>query len=150
MQSYLLAWNPNVYPWEELPQDAHVVTSGGLRPIRWSCGNNRRPEAGDQAFLIKLGVEPRGLIGRGTIVRGSFEDYHFRQERAREGKKCRYIEILFDSLVDGHRKVVVGMPELQLGVLAKQHWSTQISGIQIKPPVVNRLEEIWDNRLNDK
>ena len=49
--TYLLTWNPNNWPWDNL-EDAVRVTAEG-RPVddRWSCGNTKRIRVGDRLFL---------------------------------------------------------------------------------------------------
>jgi hypothetical protein len=68
MATYLLVWNPNHWFWAELPEVVKRVGRGEPVISRWSCGSNKRIAIGDRVFLMRLGREPRGIFGSGTVV----------------------------------------------------------------------------------
>ena len=66
MNTYLFAWNPKKWNWDTLLKDIDTVQKKGYVTRVWSSSNgNIRP--GDRAFLVKLGVEPRGIIASGYV-----------------------------------------------------------------------------------
>src|ERR1700730_9287781 len=54
MTTYLLAWNPKRWPWDDLTETAIAVKAGKRTIKSWSCGTSRRLRKGDRAFLIRL------------------------------------------------------------------------------------------------
>jgi 5-methylcytosine-specific restriction enzyme A len=67
MNTYLLAWNPNRWKWVELSDEADQTAAGTIVTGRWSCGNTKKIQKGDRVFLIRLGVEPKGIMGSGWV-----------------------------------------------------------------------------------
>ena len=65
MTTWLLAWNPHRWEWEDLDERVQEVEAHGASWDRWSYGRTKKIKKGDRVFLIKLGPEPRGLIGSG-------------------------------------------------------------------------------------
>ena len=49
----------------DLSNAASRVQSGRIVRDEWSCGVTKTIEPGDRVFLIKLGKEPRGIVGSG-------------------------------------------------------------------------------------
>lgn len=76
MATFLLAWNHKKWHWNNITEMAQLVQSGKLVTSRWSCGNSKRLQKGDQVFLIKLGQEPKGIFASGSVVQGSYQDLH--------------------------------------------------------------------------
>ena len=79
--TYLLTWNPDNY------QDGGNAGVRVGENERWTCHSTRSP-AGDRVYLIRLGGDPRGMVARGTVTEGSFEDADWRDP----SKTRRYIE----------------------------------------------------------
>jgi 5-methylcytosine-specific restriction enzyme A len=95
--------------------------------------------------MIRLGSEPRGLVGSGWTVPASTlaDDEHWNEARAANGEKARYADIYFDVLEESP---LIPMKELKVGPLSAMHWSTQISGISIPDDIVSHLEELWASK----
>ena len=68
MATYLFAWNPKLWPWPELDRECSRARRRGFVDIRWSSGRARQIEPGSRAFLIRLGVPPKGVIGSGHTL----------------------------------------------------------------------------------
>lgn len=64
--AFLLTWNPEHY------QDGGNAGVRAGRIERWSCYSTK-PVIGDRVYLIRLGVDPRGIVARGTVTEGSFK-----------------------------------------------------------------------------
>ena len=65
MTTYLLTWNPSKWPWPELDDCIREIRATGHYRERWSCGRNRKIVEGDRVFLLRQGLEPRGIVGSG-------------------------------------------------------------------------------------
>jgi 5-methylcytosine-specific restriction protein A len=113
---------------------------------RWSCGSSGRIVRGDRVFLIRLGREPRGIIGSGTVVTAPHEDIHWDPKEAQLGKKTLYIRFQFDALLDPEREPILWRERLKSEVpFSATHWDTRSSGIRIADDVASELEKAWSD-----
>ena len=142
MKTFLLAWNPKRWGWEDLADWIDRVEKGEAKNRRWSCGNSKRPQKGDRVFLIRLGEEPRGIFGSGTVVKGSYEDWHWEENKARQGKKARFLKFQFDILLNPEENVF-SREHLNKPPFDEMHWDIQKSGAEIPPDVAIELEKTW-------
>ena len=146
MATYLLVWNPNRWHWADLPDVVERVGRGEPVVERWSCGSTRGIASGDRVFLIRLGREPRGIIGSGTVVTAPYEDVHWDPREAQLGKTTRYIRFQFDALLDPEREPVLWRERLKSEApFSGVHWDTRSSGIRIADDVARELEKAWSD-----
>jgi 5-methylcytosine-specific restriction protein A len=144
MATYLLAWNPRRWQWTDLPDRAAEVARGGATIQRWSCGSAKGIKVGDRAFLIRLGVEPKGIVGAGTVVRERFEGPHFEPARAAQGDIVSRIEVRFDTLLDPDKQPLLAWEFLcTVAPFSIVRWDIRMSGVRIPNPVAVALEEEW-------
>lgn len=66
--------------------------------MRWSCGKTKRINTGDLFFLMRLGIEPKGIIGCGYITSKPYFFTHWDKEKAKEGKETLRTDLAFKSL----------------------------------------------------
>lgn len=145
METLLLAWNPDRFPWGGLKDELSEIRRKGQVTDSWSVGNRTTLKAGSRFFLIRLGVEPRGLVGSGWTTSDSFAAPHWDPDKAAKGGTTRYADIYFDALEE---LPIIPMDELRQPPFSNVHWSTQISGIQIPSPVAQALESLWAQRTS--
>ena len=138
---WLLAWNKNNWYWENYSDKCVKTKNGQTVRESWSCSSTK-PKLGDEVFMIKLGEQPRCLIGHGHVVRESYESGHYGDVKSSEGKKIHYVDVEFDRLLDYEKEECVPQDELAAKCSA-QHWSPQSSGIEIKPEVLPTLYALW-------
>ncbi len=148
MKTYLLAWKPIRSEWDDLPETSKAVKEGRSDPIRWSCGKSKRPQKGDRVFLIKLGKKPKGIIGSGYIVRGSYEDTHWDYERASKGETSNFVKVKLDTLLNPDIEPILDRELLDEQSFSEMHWDTQMSGVHIPESVAAELEILWSNFRN--
>lgn len=131
MTAYLLTWNPRMYA---LGGDAAVHPGAEMR---WSC-HSKQPAIGDTVYLMRLGVEPRGLIARGTVTQASFEDTDWGDASA----KRNYIMIRLDEY---RPDCASGLLPMQLLTLARPQfkWNPQSSGVSIDDDTATLLDALW-------
>lgn len=145
METILLAWNPDRYPWGDFQDELTEIRRSGQVTDRWSVGNRTTLTPGARFFLIRLGVEPRGLVGSGWTTSAPFEAPHWDLDRASKGQTARYADIYFDVLEEAP---IVSMDELAQPPLSDAHWSTQMSGIHIPDSVASTVEALWADRTS--
>ena len=145
---WLLAWNKDNWFWDHYSDKCVKTQKGQTVMESWSCLNTN-PKLGDEVFMIKLGEQPRCLIGHGHVIRESYENEHYGDVKSSEGKKIHYIDVEFDRLLDYEKEECVSQDELNAKCSA-QHWSPQSSGIEIKPEVLPALYTLWDAVTRDK
>lgn len=138
---WLIAWNKKNWDWPYYEEKCQDTKIGRECVESWVCANSN-PQIGDEVFLIKLGDEPRGIIGHGTVDRSIYEKVHYNAEKAADGKKEKAIDVRFDRIIDYNKDKIISQAELNAKCVG-QHWSPQSSGIEIKPSVVPTLRKLW-------
>ncbi|AXI99671.1 5-methylcytosine-specific restriction enzyme A [Cyclonatronum proteinivorum] len=146
MNTYLFAWNPTKWSWTDLAQNIESLNQTGRVIQKWSCVSHKQVRLGDRAFLVRLGTEPKGIMGSGTIISEAFLSEHW----SGEDKLVHRVFIEFDTLLNPMKEPILSLEALDIGKLSRQVWTPQASGISIKPDVTNELEAIWFNFLNDR
>jgi len=143
MNSYIFAWNPKNWIWEDLPECVVEANQTGRYLAKWSCANVKKIRKGDRAFLVKLGEQPKGIIGSGFVVSDVYEANHWNTEQAITGKKTNRVNIEFDVLSE---TPIVCDNELRQDVFKRQIWYTQKSGISIDKSIAIELEKLWQSK----
>lgn len=147
---YLLTWNPKNYDWRDLPDQVRSLGAGVRLVLKWSCGNTKRVPAGARVFLLRQGVEPKGIVASGYVTEPTFEDSHWDVSRAARGDKARYIRFAVDSLLDPYGTPPLRIDEsspLPLGELAINVGS---SGTLIPSHVAEALTLAWTGHASQR
>ena len=140
MKTILFTWNPKQWRWNDLPQDVIEANEYGRHIDTWSCGVTRNISPGDRAFLMRLGVPPKGIMGSGVVVSNPKEGPHWNTGRAARGDKAFYVDILFDALND---TPVLGEDTLSSPALKGHDWYPNASGTSIPENIADQLELLW-------
>ena len=148
MSTYLLTWNPAKWPWPELNECIRELRQTGQYLERWSCGRNRKITEGDRLFLLRQGLEPRGIVGSGWAVSEVFDDWHWDEAKRAAGQRTWCLEMKFDVLLNAEHEPILPRARLNEGVLGQMYWDSQSSGILIPPAVAKRLEREWKRITN--
>ncbi len=106
MATYLLAWNPKRWQWDDLSECIREVNEAGYTSIRWSCGRTRKIQSGDRLFLLRQGIEPRGILASGYAASDVFEAGHWDDNIRARGQTTLYVGASFDVLFDPDHEVV--------------------------------------------
>lgn len=144
MATYLLTWNPKRWPWDNLAADADAVAERGHFVLRWSCGNTKRIARGDRVFLLRQGVEPRGIIASGTVTTPSYEDEHWDPKHLAPGW---FVDVDFDALQDPETEPILTRARLGAPEYADVNWNTLASGISIPSHIAEVLEREWASMI---
>ncbi|MCK9210739.1 MAG: HNH endonuclease [Ignavibacteriaceae bacterium] len=138
-KTYLVVWNPKRWTWDNIEESVEQVDLTGKCSFRWSCGNTKSIKPGERIFLVKVGTEPKGIIGAGFATTTSFPGRHW----SGENKEAYYIDIDFEVLLNPEKELILTLDILKMGKLAEQSWTPQASGISIRPELVDELEALW-------
>ncbi len=147
MKTYLLTWNPNRSPEPEMPRQANETAAGKTVIGRWSCGNTKQIEVGDRVFLIRLGVEPKGIIGSGWVVKPPYFDTHWDVQKQAEGKQGLFVMCEWERILNPTIDVPLSINKLPRWKIGKKSWTPQSSGIQIPPQIISELEDLWAKHI---
>jgi 5-methylcytosine-specific restriction protein A len=138
--TYLLSWNPNKWKWRGFEAAAAKVSGGIPRRDFWTCGNTKRIRRGDRFLLIRLGSEPRGIIGGGRILSEPREVAHWDHSRKERGVAALGTDIVFDYL---SVRPVVPMDELK-SEYQDVWWTPQNSGMIVPVSVADEIFRLLD------
>lgn len=152
MSTFLLAWNPKLWSWyeDEIDEIAEMIRAGSDVEERWSCGLSKKIREGDRVFVIRLGIEPRGIFASGIVTQAPQMGPHWDDARAEAGEEALFIVFRYDVLLNPEmgkdniipREFLKNDPRV-----SNMHWDTQMSGIQIPDDVATELERIWSESL---
>lgn len=140
MKTFLFAWNPNNWVWKTLKEDIERTKNGEKVRESWRIRSHRKAEPGDRVFLVRLGVEPKGIMASGYVDSYPFLGSHWSAEE----KMIHYVEIDFDVILDADIEPLLGLDILNEG-LPKYNWTPQSSGMEIGQAIAEGLELIWFN-----
>ncbi len=140
--AYLLSWNPGMFrQGGDGNSDKKLDIKVG-ETKRWSC-TSKHPKVGDDIYMVRLGMEPRGIFLKGVVTKESFqaEDWNDSQ------KKRNYIEFEVQELRLSCNEGLLPMVLLKKGI-PEQIWTTQTSGIEIKQGFTQTLQLLWESGKN--
>lgn len=144
MATYLLTWNPRRFPWNEFADDIIQLRDTGPMLLTWSCGNTRRIQSGDRFFMMRLGEEPRGIVGSGVVLVGPNSGAHWDSEQAAQGETSLFVETLLETLRDARTEAILPYEVLRTDpLLSAMHWTPQASGVRIPEEIASEVERRW-------
>ncbi|HET6387922.1 hypothetical protein [Hyphomicrobium sp.] len=127
MSYYLLLWNPA----SEKTITKSFDLDQGRRSGSWSCGNAKGVRVGDTVILRKTGRGTRGIVGMGTVTRGSYES-----RWSHSGEVGLFVDVEWNTLEN--EPILTqedAVPESSL-------WKAQSGGVQISDQEGELLEEL--------
>lgn len=144
MATYLFAWNPAlVWKWPELASDVRKVARRGHLDTGWNSGRTRSIEVGSRAFLVRVGVEPKGLFGAGYVLKAPEERIHWRPEKAALGLTTNYLELRLDQLFE---LPPVTYADLAVPPFSRFRWGVRSSGTRVPMTLADALETLWERK----
>ena len=141
----LFAWNPKKWDWkeDELTKQILKLAETGTAEDTWSCGNRKDLPIGSRFFVIRLGLEPKGIVGSGLTTSKPEEGPYWAPAHARAGKTALYVDLKFDFLA---KEPLIEWEELQELPYSSFSWGIQASGVQLPEIVAAALELLWRRR----
>ena len=140
-KSWLLAWNPNMWNWEDLSEAAELTQNGDSYPTTWACTSSG-VAPGDRVYIITLGTNNNGIMASGYATSTQYEYEHWDPDKRADGQMNKGIDISLDHVIDvSHQNPLTQV--LLRNQFPDQHWSPQGSGISIKDYYAEALEKAW-------
>lgn len=141
IRAFLFTWNPQKWNWTDIQEDIEHLQNNEYLMKRWSCGNSKNIRKGDRIFLLKLGQEPKGIMGSGYAKSSTYVGTHW---DGTVGKNANYVDIEFDVLINPERSTIFeDNAFIKVDPNRTQQWFPQQSGISINPEIVSSLESNW-------
>ena len=140
-RSWLLSWNPSKWDWGTFAVDRAKTMAGKKVDISWKC-RAKQPSPGDRVFLVRTGIDPKGIVAAGKITRPPYEAKHWDPARANAGDTTSFVDVAFDSVRDAETDEIVTLKALN-DREPDQEWSPQNSGIEVKNKPARTLERLW-------
>jgi hypothetical protein len=137
--TYLLEWNPELWPWQKVQAEMHAAHKSGSEAIRWDVGGNRDPQLSDRVFLMRVRSQ-QGIVGAGRISKAPADALHWHPERAAKGQKYTFVEVIFQQLFEAP---LITLAELRLSPFAGHNWVPRRSGRPIPEPFATALANRW-------
>jgi len=141
--AFLLTWNPAKWQWLDLPADIARIRSGDSAEGVWSVAN-QSVKVGDRVFLMRLGQEPKGIMGSGYATSGPHETNHYSGEPE---KTQTSVDVKWDTLLDPGADAILDAAELKKRI-PEVNWFPQNSGIAIPVESYAKLESLWRQHLD--
>ncbi|MFO1413779.1 MAG: hypothetical protein U1F10_07715 [Burkholderiales bacterium] len=144
MATYLFAWNPSLWEWPTLARDIRKLARQGHLDTDWSAGRTRALDVGSRAFLVRVGVPPKGIFGAGYTLTGPEPALHWRPEKAAAGVTTQYLHLRLDALF---ALPPVTYDDLAVPPFARFRWGVRASGVRVPTSLADRLEALWEERV---
>ncbi|MES2426314.1 MAG: hypothetical protein V4560_05045 [Bacteroidota bacterium] len=141
MKAYLFGWNPLKFEWADIDDDIKILAETGKLEDNWSVISHKSIQPGDRAFIVRVGIEPKGIFASGIIASDPYLAF-------RKGRHYYRITVAIDVLLNPDKEPILNLDILKTGNLAAQNWTPQASGISIRPELVDELEGVWQDFLN--
>lgn len=135
MSAYLLTFNPDIYSNNE---DKTLIYAVGDKDT-WAC-YSQQPKLGDTVYLMRLGVNPKGIIAKGTITKESFSKEHWSDA----SKQITVIEFVVDDFRPNCEQGLLPLMLLNLAI-ENYNWCPQRSGLVIDPVSHEQLVSLWND-----
>ena len=144
MEAYVLTWNPAKWQWADLAAAIEVTRNGALYKCQWSTGNTRRIRPGGRLYLLRQGVEPRGIMAAGIATSRVEHVQHHNPAQAAQGQMANRVWVEFDRIVEPggegflHRQTLVErVPD------AVANWRPAASGMSLSIEEAYLVEQFW-------
>lgn len=147
MATFLLTWNPSSFEWDTLADDVAAVSNGEMPETpSWSIGGRKSGvEPGDRFFMLRQGVEPRGIMASGRLISEIWRGGHWSGSGT-----AGFVDIVFDVLIDpvDEPDLVIPIEELVERFEGRFYFKrVQSSGQRLPDDVAEELEQMWSERV---
>ncbi len=134
---FLITWNPQQERWHAMPKASPLTLSGALYKDWWGV-RSKSVTIGSRLFLLRQGVEPKGIVGSGWATSAP------RLRNPPEpGRINHIVDVVFDTMLDPEKYPPLDWRTLAMPPLSEVHWTTQSSGISVP----DELEAEWQQHV---
>ncbi len=141
--AYLLTWNPNKWSWNRDYSEMVRNVSCDNRLIEPWTTNSTKIHKGDIVYLMRLGVEPKGIIAKGYAVSDVYLTDHYDKERAAKGERTNHVDAEYVKFLDYNSSKHIDIDVLK-DKFPNQQWTPFSSGIEIRKEYCSELNELWN------
>ena len=113
MKAYLFGWNPIKFAWEDIDENIKLIAATGKFEDNWSVVSHKTIKPGDRAYIVRVGVEPKGIFASGIIVSEPYVAF-------RKGRHYYRVNIALDILFNPDKEPILTLDILKTGNLAAQ------------------------------
>lgn len=144
MSTFLFIWNPKRWNWPDLANQIQELKEGKIVKRNWSTGGKVNGlKDGDRFLMMKLGEEPKGIIGYGTFD-NLRPELHWDPEKAKEGKTLPNVDLNFEFLSS---QPLIEEDELDIRYGSEvSTWTPGSSGNQIPDDVADSILQVINSR----
>jgi len=136
-QAFLITWNPQQERWHDMPKASTLTLSGELYKDWWGV-RSKSVTIGSRLFLLRQGVEPKGIVGSGWATSAP------RLRTPPEpGRINHIVDVVFDLMLDPEKHPPLDWRTFTMPPLSEVHWTTQSSGISVP----DELEAEWQQHV---
>jgi 5-methylcytosine-specific restriction enzyme A len=135
MNTYLYTWNPKRWTWPDHDLAIYLVTNGEEYERPWSCGNTKKIEIGDRFLLMRVGVEPKGIIACGYVSSPPYPLPHWNIEKAAQGRTALRTDLMFKALCN---EPMIPLSSLQ-DHFPDYKWTPEGSGVTVPEPQASEV-----------
>lgn len=139
MPGYMLTWNPNQFDWSDYSAMCKKTSLDKTVCDTWRCRNSNIKK-GDQIFMLRQGVDPRGIIGSGRAVSGVF--------LSKDRSRTSVCEIEFNRLLDVDMTEPLSLEMFSNSLLPRAVRHSRFSGIRIPDHALIALNKAWKDHLD--
>jgi 5-methylcytosine-specific restriction protein A len=142
--TYLFSFNPVYWNWPEMAADIRKLARRGHFDTNWSCGRHRNIEPGSRAFLVRVGVPPKGIFGSGVTLIPPASRPHWVEEKRVAGITSNYTKLRLEALFT---LPLITFDELEAPPFRRFRWGVRSSGTYLPETIADALEELWEERV---
>jgi 5-methylcytosine-specific restriction protein A len=143
MPAFLLTWNPNRWTWDDISTLATRVRRGDEVQLSWSSGGRRSIPLGSRVFMLRQGVEPKGIFGSGWVVDLPRPGEHWDKEKRTAGINELYVTFVFDALLEPAKDGPLDLRSVTAGATPRINVNVQRSGTRVADEAWRSLEKRW-------
>jgi len=116
----------------------------GFVDFQWSSGRTRDLDPGSRAFMVRLGVPPKGIIGSGVTMTDPLLAPHWIEAKAATGTTTNYVRLRMEALFE---TPPVTLDDLARPPFGRYRWAVRQSGTYVPAPLADALEKLWETRV---
>lgn len=145
--SFLYNWNPGKWNWSDLQEAVYKVNNEEDYSVYWSCGTStKKIKVGDMFYLMRLGIDPKGIVGCGYICSTPYPLPHWDEEKRAKGETALRTDIIF--------KVLSASPIVSLEDLTERYpeynWTPRKGGVTIPDEIATELlSQVMNNKHHE-
>ena len=140
MATYLFSFNPVYWNWPEMDADIRKLARRGHFDTNWSCGRHRNIEPGSRAFLVRVGVAPKGIFGSGVTLIPPAPRPHWMKAKRAAGITSNYTTLRLEALFP---LPLITFDELEAPPFRRFRWGVRSSGTYLPETIADALEALW-------